>query len=186
MVTDGCQATVLLSGGIDSAACAHFLRSRGFLVEGIFIDYGQAAACREADAVQAIASHLAIPVRRVSFSGAETYGSGELVGRNAFLLFAALFVTRGRAGILAVGLHSGSPYYDCSETFVETIGRLIAEHTDGQVSVLAPFLGWTKAEVYDYFVAANLPISATYSCENGTMPICGICASCCDRKRLGC
>jgi 7-cyano-7-deazaguanine synthase in queuosine biosynthesis len=33
------QAIVLLSGGIDSAACVHLLKAQGMPVEGIFFDY---------------------------------------------------------------------------------------------------------------------------------------------------
>lgn len=34
------DALVLLSGGIDSAACAWFLRDHGYSVRGVFVDYG--------------------------------------------------------------------------------------------------------------------------------------------------
>ena len=41
------DAWVLLSGGIDSAACAYYFQQRGDNVEAVFIDYGQAAAHAE-------------------------------------------------------------------------------------------------------------------------------------------
>ena len=109
-----------------------------------------------------------------------------MLGRNSFLISAALFLTGGQAGLLGVGVHAGTSYYDCSEAFVACIGKLVAEQTDGRVSVVAPFVTWTKKDVYDYFVYSGLPIAATYSCESGTQPECGACASCRDRKALGC
>ena len=179
-------ATVLMSGGIDSAACAHHLHNAGFAVEGLFINYGQAAARLEEKAVSAIATYLGIKLRKVSLDGGGRYGSGELVGRNAFLIFTALFVTAGRPGLLGVGIHAGTPYYDCSEGFLATLGKLVAEHTDGRVGLLAPFATWTKKDVYDFFVSGPLPIALTYSCEAGTEPPCGSCASCRDREALRC
>ncbi len=179
-------ATVLMSGGIDSTACVHLLCSRGIDVDGLFIDHGQAAAQQEAKAVSALAAHLGIVVRRAGLSGSVPIGPGEIPGRNAFLIFTALLLNGGRSGLLGLGLHAGTPYYDCSGAFVTAIGQLVAEQTDGKVSVVAPFLTWPKQDVYDYFVSAGLPINATYSCEAGTDPICGLCSSCRDRNILGC
>ena len=61
-----------------------------------------------------------------------------------------------------------------------------AEHTDGKVVFVAPFLTWSKSEVYEYFLTTGIDVSVTYSCEAGTIPVCGRCASCRDRKALGC
>ena len=155
-------------------------------MDGLFIDHGQAAAEREAKAVAALAGHLGIAVRKAGLFGSRPFGPGELLGRNAFLIFTALLLSGGRSGLLGLGLHGGTPYYDCSESFLASIGQLVAEHTDGRVSVVAPFVTWTKKDVYDYFVSAGLPIDATYSCEAGTEPTCGACASCRDRTALGC
>ena len=89
------QATVLLSGGVDSIACAHFLQQRGFPVHGLFIDHGQAAARREAAASAALADRLAIPIEGCTLSHPYRLGAGELLGRNAMLIFNALFLTKG-------------------------------------------------------------------------------------------
>jgi 7-cyano-7-deazaguanine synthase len=120
MSTSSTTATVLMSGGIDSAACAHFLRSSGMSVDGLFIDHGQAAAEPEAKAVAALAGHLGIAVRKAGLMGSHSFGAGELLGRNAFLIFTALLLSGGRSGLLGLGLHAGTPYYDCSEAFSPT------------------------------------------------------------------
>jgi 7-cyano-7-deazaguanine synthase len=143
------HATVLMSGGIDSAACAAFLVAQGMEVSALFVDHGQAASTHERTAVNSLAATLGIEVQHLAFIGATSFGSGELVGRNAFLVFAALFATRAQSSFIALGLHAGTPYYDCSPAFVETINRAVAEHTDGTVQVVAPFIEWTKRDVYD-------------------------------------
>jgi 7-cyano-7-deazaguanine synthase len=180
------HATVLLSGGIDSAACAYMLARRGLAVQGLFFDYGQRAVTPEERAATSVAEYLQVPLRRLRLSGPEPFGAGEISGRNAFFVFAALLYLRGRPGVLALGLHSGTGYYDCSDAFLASIDRLVAEHTDGQVSVIAPFVSWTKQDVYEYFVSTGIPVALTYSCESGSSPPCGLCASCRDRKILGC
>jgi 7-cyano-7-deazaguanine synthase len=180
------RATVLLSGGIDSAACAYLLARRGLAVQGLFFDFGQLAAAPEERAATSVAEHLQIPLQRLRLSGPEPYGAGEIPGRNAFFVFASLLHLRGRPGIVALGVHSGTGYYDCSEAFVASIDRLVAEHTDGRVSVIAPFVSWTKQDVYEYFRSTHVPVALTYSCESGTDPPCGLCASCRDRKTFGC
>ena len=69
---------------------------------------------------------------------------------------------------------------------MSAIAKFVAEHTDACVSVVAPFVTWKKKDVYDYFVSTKMPIALTYSCEAGTEPTCGTCASCRDRNALGC
>jgi 7-cyano-7-deazaguanine synthase len=108
------------------------------------------------------------------------------VGRNGFLIFASLLARGATPGLLAVGLHAGTPYYDCSEGFFVAMERLVSEHTDSCVTLVAPFLRWHKSDVYEYFRSAELPIDLTYSCEAGTNPPCEKCASCRDRRNLAC
>jgi 7-cyano-7-deazaguanine synthase len=179
------QAIVLLSGGIDSAACAHLLKAQGMTVEGVFLDYGQPAALREHVGARAIAEHLGISLFVITSRGPAKLGPGEVTGRNAFLIFSSMVLGPRREGILAIGIHSGTAYYDCSTAFMKAIGALVAEHTDGALTLLAPFLEWNKKQVFDYFTTAALPIDLTYSCEAGN-EVCAVCNSCKDRSALGC
>jgi len=179
------RATVLVSGGIDSAACVHFLKKQDFEVGAIFVDYGQAARIHEAQASVAVAEYFGIHLRSCHFDGATSSGPGELVGRNAMLIFCALFAIRGWTGLLSLGIHAGTPYYDCSNSFVDAAARLVSEHTDGCVALYTPFLNWSKLDVYNFFRQENLPFEHTYSCEAGGDPPCGRCASCHDRAMFG-
>ena len=188
-LSDRCSgklATVLLSGGIDSAACVHLLKSQGYSVRGIFVDFGQAAREQESRAVVRLTELLGITTTTLQVGATSDFGAGELVGRNAFLLMAAIFLGRVHEGLLVIGVHAGTPYYDCSPGFIDRLKSLAEEHTDGRLTVIAPFLHWSKAQIYDYIIRAGLPTEVTYSCESGTIPPCGSCASCRDRKGLGC
>lgn len=180
------KATVLMSGGLDSAACAHLLIAQGHAVRGIFVDFGQAAREPESRAVVRLADLLGITITTLHVGTAGGFGSGELVGRNAFLLMSAIFLGRTHEGLLSIGVHAGTPYYDCSAGFIDRFKALAEEHTEGRLTVAAPFLHWTKGQIYEYAIKSRLPVDATYSCESGTIPPCGSCASCRDRGRLGC
>jgi len=178
------NATVLLSGGIDSAACAFFLKTGGVETKGVFVDYRQAAAKNEYGAARLIADTLGIPLSVYRVRGGRRFSEGELVGRNAFLVSSALFLSSLETGLLAIGIHAGTPYFDCSEGFFNSMARLVAEQTDGRVNLVAPFLFWSKKDVFDYFLSTALPLNATYSCEAGLKLPCGKCASCRDRRAL--
>jgi len=180
------HATVLMSGGIDSAACAHFLKSQNHSVRGVFLNYGQAAAASEFDAARRLARFLQTPLSVYEVTGAERFSPGELPFRNAFLITSAAFLSSNKSGLLAIGIHAGTPYFDCSVAFVESMARVVCEHTNGALRLIAPFLDWTKGEIFEYFVSSRIPLDLTYSCEAGSTRPCGVCASCRDRRSLGC
>jgi 7-cyano-7-deazaguanine synthase len=180
------DAIILLSGGIDSAACARFLNEQGYSVRGLFVDYGQKASEQEKKSAESLSKVLGNALDCVSIVAPTRFGAGEILGRNAFLVCAAMLVRQPRTGVIALGIHSGTAYYDCSTAFAQSIDRLAAEYTDGRVRFLAPFITWSKKDICNYYVGSGLPIELAYSCENGQMPPCGTCLSCRDRRMLGC
>lgn len=175
------RCLVLLSGGIDSAVCVHLLQSKGTEVSACFVDYGQPAALQEAKAVRALTEHFGIKLQVAKLSTNRSFADGEVLGRNAFLVFTALMAFPLQTGQLVLGIHEGTPYYDCSPAFVTSLQVLLAEHTDGKVRLNAPLIHWTKAEIFEYSLRVGLPIKKTYSCEAGSDPPCGTCLSCLDR-----
>ncbi|MBR0955231.1 7-cyano-7-deazaguanine synthase [Bradyrhizobium canariense] len=180
------KATVLLSGGIDSASVAMLLKAKGLAVRGLFIDFGQASREMEQKSVAQLKEIIGIPVDQIQVNSLRSYGAGELVGRNAFLIFAAALLGNCDSGGIAIGVHSGTAYYDCSSDFMQKIDALIQQCSDGKLSVLAPFVRWSKDDVYSYFLSQGIPLENTYSCEAGSSPPCGRCTSCLDRARLEC
>jgi 7-cyano-7-deazaguanine synthase len=178
------NAHVLFSGGVDSLACAHFLLERNFNVRAIFIDYGQAARIPESRASDFLCQHLGIPLSRIDCSNRRRFSVGELTGRNMFLISAGLFLTPIDQGIIAMGLHAGTTYYDCSSDFCTAMARQISNQSDNRVNLIAPFLDWQKRDVYSYAIEHLLTVESSYSCEAGTEPPCGECASCHDRLIL--
>lgn len=179
-----CACVVLVSGGIDSAACIDFYQRQRLEVSGLHVTYGQAGAHHEAAAARAVARHYRARLTLVRLVGVRPKSDGELLGRNGLLLFTALMELEDESAILALGIHSGTPYYDCSSSFLSTIQALVDGQCDGRIRVVAPFLEWTKKDIWDYCLANRVPIELTYSCERGLEQPCGVCLSCRDLEAL--
>lgn len=175
---------VSLSGGIDSTACAAFYLQRGFSVRAVFVDYGQIAARREEEAAKAVARNYQIHLLKLRWSGLSQKNAGLITGRNAFLLFAAFMEMPEDVRILALGIHSGTQYRDCSPLFIRKVQSLFDTYTGGRLQIGAPFLKWTKADIWTYCRSQGVPVELTYSCERGQDQPCGQCLSCRDLEAL--
>lgn len=179
------DATILLSGGIDSMLCAHLMCEKKYRVQGLFIDFGQPASECEKFAAESLTKKLSLlPLLRCTAKPVINISSGEIAGRNAFLIFSAMTLVGISHGLLVIGVHSGTAYYDCTLGFIRSVGNLVSEYTDGRLQVIAPLLGWEKSEIISYAKKQDLPLHLTYSCENGTNPPCGQCLSCRDRRYI--
>lgn len=177
------DALVLTSGGIDSSTLLALLHEQGFRPSGLFLDYGQASAKAEEVAVTTICSEYSVPLAVVRHRGTH-FGTGEIRGRNAFLLQVALMEFAAISGTILIGIHAGTGYRDCTAEFVELMHRSFDFHTGGAISVCAPFVSWSKREVFDLAIHLGVPVARTHSCEAGSEP-CGGCRSCLDRIALG-
>jgi 7-cyano-7-deazaguanine synthase len=175
------RVTVLLSGGIDSAATLAFYKKRRALLDAVFVDYGQPARASEWDAAQALAARLRVPVARVSLGFTPSVDKGEYFGRNALLAFAAVANSTKPPAILALGLHTGCPYYDTKPEFLDDMQRLLDGYSNGLITIAAPFLENSKADIVHVARRLRVPLSLTYSCERRSSPPCGECLSCADR-----
>ena len=108
---------------------------------------------------------------------------GEVAMRNASLFALAAMERPQSVWGVAAGIHGGTPYADCSESF-RTAMQALARLQERPVDVLLPFLTWTKSDVLSYCEAERVPVHLTYSCERGATPPCGECTSCRDRKEF--
>jgi 7-cyano-7-deazaguanine synthase len=175
------EVLILLSGGIDSAACLDFYVRMERPSCALFVDYGQAAAAQELHAACAVADYYGLPVKCLRVQGRMPKSSGLITGRNAFLVTVALMEKPASVSVIVLGIHAGSSYADCTGEFLDRMQALLDVHEE-RVHVAAPFLEWSKAEVLEYCLLKNVPIALTYSCENGSYPPCGKCLSCKDGK----
>lgn len=150
----------------------------------VFVDYGQAALVQEKNASRQIADHFGIDLINLRLEFPKRYSAGEIVYRNGTLIFAAAMATADFADRIAIGIHAGVPYPDCSVAFLRTIETALRESHFGPMQMIAPLKTWHKPEIIAYAKQEHLPLALTYSCEAGGAMPCGKCASCLDRVGL--
>jgi 7-cyano-7-deazaguanine synthase len=177
---NGNSVCVLLSGGLDSAACVAFYLGRGLNVRALHVDYGQPAARQEETASRAIAGHYHVERFALHLKGTHPMAAGLIHGRNAFLLLVALMEFGPGVSLFATGVHAGTTYPDCSVSFIDSIQKIFDIYTDGISRVAAPFADWTKRDIWQFCIGKHVPIHLTYSCEAGGDIPCGRCLSCKD------
>lgn len=175
------SATVLLSGGVDSAVVLALLTAGRHEASAAWIDYGQPAAAAEREASKAIAAIYGAVWTELSVIGLAPPASGEFPGRNDMLVSLAAAATPGR--LIAIGVHAGTNYVDCSPSWLaEWQGLLTVQH-HGAVRLLAPLADLTKSQVYILASHLDVPIALTHSCEASALA-CDSCSSCADRRML--
>ena len=172
---------VLMSGGVDSSAAASLYAAEGANVSGLFVDYGQAAALSEWEAVREVAGFLGIDLRRIELGCELVSTRGEIFGRNAIFALIAASTTNQRPLNVVMGIHALSEYYDTTLLFMQHIQRMLDGYSGGDVKVSAPFVSNTKPEIIEIAKKQRIPIHLTYSCERQSAPQCGDCGSCGDR-----
>jgi 7-cyano-7-deazaguanine synthase len=181
------RVIVLASGGIDSTACLFYYKELGYNVEALFVDYGHPANPAEYEHIDALCKRYEFPLSLLKLSGTTIESNWEIRGRNAFLIIAALVARPAFTGLLSLGIHGGSPYYDCGQKFVQLMENLVINYTKGTVQLDLPLMEMDKATVIHYCRLHKVPLELTYSCQAGKVPPCGNCPSCRDRSafRLG-
>ena len=178
------EVLVLLSGGVDSAACADFFLRLGRPLIALHVSYGQPAEVHEKESAISIADHYQIPLLSTTWLSQSTKTSGLVFARNAFLITSAMMECPSSVNVIACGIHAGTPYSDCSSLFAKSIQDLFLIHHERQLALATPFIEMPKTEIFKYCNTNNVPVHLTYSCEQGCKPPCGHCASCKDREAL--
>lgn len=182
------NSALLLSGGIDSTALAHWLRPRF----AITIDYGQRSVGGEIRAATQIARELSIEheIVRVDCSH---LGSGDLSStpalecaperewwpyRNQFLVTVAAMrgIALGIDALLVGAVKSDSFHVDGQQTFYDRLDELVSMQ-EGGIRVLAPASQLSTAELVRKSGAPLSLLGWTHSCHTADFA-CGRCRGC--------
>ena len=178
------HCVVLMSGGIDSSSTIVACQQLKTSLSGMFIDYEQPAAQSEWEAVRRVGSHYMIEVEKVTLGASLISDRGEYFGRNAIFILTAAGVIAHRPLTVAIGIHALSDYYDTKPLFIKHMERLLNGYSGGTVSLYAPFLADSKAEIIRFAREAGVPLHLTHSCERQNAPACLECPSCIDRIEI--
>jgi 7-cyano-7-deazaguanine synthase len=204
-------AVVMASGGLDSITLVYHLRALGCQVRLLSFDYGQRHR-RELDAAAKVAGilglrHQVVDLRQVGalLGGSALTDSDVAVpdghytdesmrvtvvpNRNALMLDVAVAVAvADGCDAVAFGAHGGdhAVYPDCRPEFVEAFAVSARLANEGFLpewfAVLAPFLGWAKADIVRLGAGYGVPFGLTWSCYRGGRQQCGTCGTCTERR----
>lgn len=102
-----------------------------------------------------------------------------------FLSAAASIAISKKCSVIYYGVHAddaaGNAYPDCSSAFHNAMKESIYLGSGNAVTIEAPFVNWTKAEVVKKGLELGVPYEYTWSCYEGGEKPCGICGTCRDR-----
>lgn len=182
------DTVVLLSGGLDSTTTAHLAMEQGRLAAVVLFSYGQphgfaelGAAAKWAKKHKVREHYLQIALRAEAMDlGIGTPGARVVPGRNLVLIAHAINIAAATgASSVWVGCNAddAADYPDCRPPFILAASRL------GElfgVSVEAPLLHMTKADVVREAMRLGVDIGATWSCYQPTAMCqpCGTCNAC--------
>lgn len=203
------KVIALLSGGMDSTCLLACLIGQGDEVQAIGINYGQRHA-KELESAKAVAAHFGIPYETVSletlkpFLGGSSLTSEEVnvpdghyaedtmkttvvANRNAIMLAIGAGIASARGfDEVATAVHSGDHYIypDCRPEFIDAMNDAISLGTAGfgDITIMAPFIYRTKADVCALGIANSAPLALTWSCYKGEEIHCGACGTCFERR----
>ncbi len=104
-----------------------------------------------------------------------------------FLSSAASIALSKECDVIYYGAHSddaaGNAYPDCSDAFHQAMGQAIYLGSGDRLTIEAPFVNRTKAEVVKEGLRLGAPYELTWSCYEGGEKPCGKCGTCIDRAR---
>lgn len=146
-----------------------------------------------ADSNCSLLSHSTEDVPEASYAEQLEAAKGKPVStyvpfRNGlFLSSAASMALSLGCSVLFYGAHhddwAGNAYPDCSPEFVEAMRRAVEEGTGGELTLEAPYVTWSKADIVREGLELGVPFELTWSCYEGGEVPCGVCGTCIDRAR---
>lgn len=200
------KVVAIYSGGMDSTVLLFHLRSQGYDVSALSVDYGQRHR-KELDSARSICRMVGIPHEVADLRGiAHLLKGNSLIGsevevpeghyaeesmkatvvpnRNMIMLSVAIgYAISLGAQFVAYGAHSGDHtiYPDCRPEFAAALNTAALLADWHQVELLRPFVRLTKAEIVKRGAELNIPFELTWSCYKGGERHCGLCGTCVER-----
>ena len=176
------KIALLLSGGVDSTALIQYYKDQGANISAYFINYNQDSIESENISVEKIVKYFNIPLRKISLGYKIKKNNFEYTMRNSLFINIVASTIEEDVDIIAMGIHNGTDYYDCSKKFISTMQDILDGYYKGKVNIDVPFIDWYKNDIFRYARTKDIPIEMTYSCEKQSFTPCGKCPSCIDRK----
>ena len=197
---------VLFSGGMDSTAALAWSAERGPVAAALSVNYGQRHSV-EIERAKEIAALYNVPHLVLDMTSWGSLLSGSALtdssvevpdghyaednmavtvvpNRNATMLMAAVGVAESLgAQSVVTAVHAGdhTVYADCRPEFITSAAQTALQGTDGRVTIEAPFVHLSKADIAKVGSKLNAPFHLSWSCYKGGETQCGTCGTCVER-----
>lgn len=202
------KTVLIYSGGMDSTVLLYWLRGHDHTIKALGVNYGQRHG-RELASAELICRELGVPFEVADLSGISKLIAGQssqvnpnvavplghyaeesmkatvVPNRNMIMLSVAI----GHAISLeydqvAYAAHAGDHtiYPDCRPQFAAAMD-LVASLCDWRIiSLIRPFIQFTKADIARKGNELGVPFEKTWSCYQGGDVHCGQCGTCVERR----
>lgn len=200
------RAIVIYSGGMDSFTMLHDVR-KSYAVYALTFDYGQRHGSKELACAKKVCQQYKISHKIVDITSInqlmqnsslinsdldipeknyeqESMQSTVVPNRNMILLsIATSYALSVNADKVYYGAHSGDHeiYPDCRPEFVEALNKAIELCDWKKISIVAPYLYKSKADILKTGLSMGLDYSETWTCYKGREKACGKCGACKER-----
>lgn len=201
------KTVLIYSGGLDSTVALYLLKSQGYDVKALSVDYGQRHKkeiefakyhCRKLGIEHQVAdltgiTHLLAGSSQTSPDVAvpdghyaeESMKLTVVPNRNMIMLSVAIgWAVSQKAASVAYAAHAGDHaiYPDCRPEFAEAMNEAAQLADWHQVSLLRPFVQWSKADIAAEGQRLGVQFELTWSCYKGGLSHCGTCGTCVERR----
>lgn len=163
------RVLILLSGGIDSTTCIQYYKQKNYVVQALFVNYGQEHFNQEMNAAIAVSKYYHVPLEILEINSMKI-PNGYIPGRNLMLLSIGLMKCQFGNGLICIGIHSGTEYNDCTPKFENLMQNIFNLYEEGRIQLDTPFLNWSKSELIDYAKQIDLPFHLTFSSNQVDLP----------------
>lgn len=207
------KAVLLLSGGLDSATAGAIAKSEGYAIYALSMKYGQRHAV-ELEAAKKVATSLGVKEHKTAELDLRLFGGSALTdtievpkdrqeeggipvtyvpARNTiFLSYAVAYAETLMAQDIFIGVNAVdySGYPDCRPEFISAFEKManlataMTTEKGGKISIHAPLIQMSKAEIIKKGLSLGVDYSLTLSCYDPSPDgqACGHCDSCILRK----
>ncbi|MEM4399347.1 MAG: 7-cyano-7-deazaguanine synthase [Candidatus Nitrosocaldus sp.] len=192
-VDDGRErALVLLSGGIDSATCLYWAKSKGYEVYALTLNYHNRWVKEIEAGVMLIELELPFVKEAFNVYGYSNYKDGDLrwpfyiPSKNLLFYSIAAHIAEYMHVRWIVGGHNRDDmlfFKDASKEYIDGINRLFKQGfmLNEPAEIVTPLADLSKVEVVRLALEFGVPLEHTWSCHLRVEKHCGRCHGCISR-----